>query len=396
MALSMTAPNPRIYLDNAATSWPKPETVYRAVDHYQRALGAAAGRSHYREAAEAARLVAETRQRLARLIGAASGGHVVFAANGTDAINLALQGLLREHDHVVTTETEHNSVLRPLRHLEKHRHIALTVLPCDREGIVAPDDVRRAIGARTRLVAMIHASNVTGALQPVAEVGAIAATCGVPLFVDAAQSAGHVPIEAAAWHISMLAAPGHKGLLGPLGTGLLYVAPELAGQLTPIRQGGTGTHSESDQQPNGYPEGYEPGNVNVPGIVGLNAGLQYLDNQGIESLRRHEQGLTARLLEGVSSVRGVSVLGPKTAAKRVGVVSITIDGYDPQEVAAMLDATHSIQVRSGLHCAARIHAALGTLDRGGAVRFSTGPFNTLEQIDLTVRSVAEIAAIHPA
>ena len=388
----MNASTERIYLDNAATSWPKPESVYQAVDHYQRQIGAAAGRGAYRQAAEVERLVEDARHRIGQLIGAPIGRPVIFTCNGTDALNLALHGVLRPNDHVITTESEHNSVLRPLRELERHRGVELSIAACDDQGVVDPDSIRQAIRSRTRLIAMLHASNVTGAVQPVAEVGRIASEHGLLFLVDAAQTVGHLPLDVQSWHIDLLAAPGHKGLLGPLGTGFLYIAPDVLEQVRPIRHGGTGTRSESEHHPESYPEGFEAGNLNVPGIAGLRAGAAFIAEQGWERLRRHEKQLTETLLEGLKGIPQVSVLGPADADRRLGVVSISVEGYDPQEVAAMLDAAHGIQVRSGLHCAARIHARLGTLARGGAVRFSTGPFNTVDQISCAIEAVAGIAA----
>lgn len=382
----------RIYLDNAATSWPKPESVYLAIDAYQRQIGAAAGRGAYGQATEVERLVGDARHRVGQLIGVPVGHPVIFTCNGTEALNLALHGVLRPGDHVITTETEHNSVLRPLRELERLRGVELTIVPCDDYGVVDPRAVQRAIRPRTRLIAMIHASNVTGALQPVADVGQIAAEYGLLFLVDAAQSVGHVPLDVQGWNVHLLAAPGHKGLLGPLGTGFLYVAANIRDQVHPLRQGGTGTRSESERHPESYPEGFEAGNLNVPGIVGLGAGAAFVAEQGWQRLRQHEMQLTETLLTGLREIPGVSVLGPTAADRRLGVVSICVEGYDPQEVAFMLDSAHGIQVRSGLHCAARIHARLGTLDRGGAVRFSTGPFNTLEQVSCALEAVAGIAA----
>lgn len=391
----MNATPSRVYLDNAATSWPKPPAVYDAVDHYQRHVGVAAGRSAYRESANLAAQIAETRRRVAEMIGAPRGRSIIFTCNGTEALNLALHGGLRPGDHVVTSASEHNSVLRPLRYLYDTAGVQVTVVPCDEQGMIDPDAVATAIRPDTRMIAMIHASNVTGAVQPIGPIGRIAHDHGVLFLVDAAQSLGHIPVDVQACHIDLLAAPGHKGLLGPLGTGILYITPGLEQRLRPLRQGGTGTVSENEIHPRVYPDGFEAGNLNVPGVLGLLAGLRFLEQQGLDALREHEQKLTRQLIDGFSAIRGATVLGPREAPSRVGVVSITLDGYDPQEVAAMLDTTEGIQVRSGLHCAPRIHAALGTLARGGAIRFSTGPFNTTDQVDRAVRCVAELSAAGP-
>lgn len=385
----------RIYLDNAATSWPKPETVYQAVEHCLRKLGAPAGRGAYREASEVERLVDDARRRLTRLIGAEERRRIIFTHNGTEALNLGLHGLLREGDHVVTSVVEHNSVLRPLRFLEENRGVTVTRVPCGADGIVDPNEFRKAIGPPTRLFVLTHVSNVTGAIQPVAEVGRIARERGLLFLVDAAQSLGHLPVNVPEMGAHLLAAPGHKGLLGPLGTGLLYIAPGVEGELNSLRQGGTGTQSDEDCQPDSLPDKYEAGNLNVPGIVGLGAGLAFLEERRIEEIRWHDRELIDRLLAGLAAVSGVQIFGPKDGDRRVGVVSVTVNGYDPREVAALLDSEYSIQARAGLHCAPRMHAALNTAQSGGTLRLSTGPFNTLDQIDAAIGALTEIAASAP-
>lgn len=383
---------PRIYLDNAATSWPKPPAVYEAVDRYQRTLGAAAGRGAYRDASEVERQVLETRRRLAQLTGLPDPRRVIFTLNGTDSLNLALHGLLRPGDHVVTSVAEHNSTLRPLRHLEAKLGIEVTRVDCDGHGLVDVDEYRRALRSNTRLLSLVHVSNVTGAIQPIGEIGRLAQEKGLLFLVDAAQSLGHLSINLAETAIDLLAAPGHKGLLGPLGTGVLFVASRVESQLEPLRQGGTGTHSESDVQPESLPDRYESGNLNVPGILGLGAGVDFVLKRGLTALHRHELKLTERMLSGLRAIRGVSVYGPLDAAQRLGVVSFNLAGYDPQEVAALLDAEHTIQVRAGLHCAPLMHAALGTSALGGTIRLSVGPFTTSDEIDETIAAVEEIAA----
>lgn len=385
-------PNDRIYLDNAATSWPKPVSVYEAVDRYLRSNGAPAGRGAYGEAAEVERMVADTRKRVANLLGEPDPKRIIFTANGTDSLNLAIHGLLRAGDHVVTTVCEHNSVLRSLRELERHAGVAVTRVECGSNGIVDPAAFAAAITRNTKLFVLTHVSNVTGAIQPVEEVGAIAKSHGVRFLVDAAQSIGHIPVLAKQLNADLIAAPGHKGLLGPLGTGILYIAPGMDEHMRATRQGGTGTTSESDLQPETLPEKYESGNHNVPGIIGLGAALQYLTERSLDDIRRHEQQLTARLLDGFQSLKNVTIHGPRDALHQVGVVSIVIDGYDPQEVATTLDAAYSIQVRSGFHCAPLMHASQGTNHQGGTVRFSIGAFNTIEQIDHAIQAVGEIAA----
>lgn len=378
---------PRIYLDNAATSWPKPESVYQAFDDYQRRLGAPAGRGVYAEATEVERLVNNCRKKVAQLINEADPTRVIFTQNGTDSLNLAIHGWLQPGDHVVTSVCEHNSVLRPLRFLAEHRNVRATYVGCDAQGLVDPGDIRRAIQPQTRLIALIHASNVTGAIQPVEEVGRIAKESGIPFLVDAAQSLGHMRVDVQRIGCQMLASPGHKGLLGPLGTGVLYIAPGIEARLLPIRQGGTGTRSDEDIQPRALPDRYESGNLNVPGIVGLGAGVSHIIAYGVDEIEKQIDMLTQRLLR---EIPGCTFYGPPTAQKRAGIVSLNLAGYDPQELASLLDAQWSIQARAGLHCAPRMHAALGTAP-SGTLRLSVGMFNTAEQIDQVIAALREIA-----
>lgn len=380
----------RIYLDNAATSWPKPEAVYRAVDDFQRRLGAPAGRGTYAEAAETERLVGSCRKKVAQLIGTSDPSRIVFTSNGTDSLNLALHGLLKPGDHVVTSVCEHNSVLRPLSFLREQRAIATTYVNCDGQGFVNPADIEQALTPRTKLIALVHASNVTGAVQPVVEVGKIAAAAGAFYLVDAAQSLGYLPVDVARIGCHLLAAPGHKGLLGPLGTGLLYLAPGVETELLPLRQGGTGTRSDEDRQPGSLPDRYESGNLNVPGIVGLEAGVNHVVTAGVAAAQQQIQSLTERLLAGLAPLPGLTLYGPPAGANRCGVVSLNLAGYDPQELAALLDANWSIQTRAGIHCAPRMHAALGT-SPAGTLRLSIGHFTTQDEVDNTIAAIAEVA-----
>jgi cysteine desulfurase / selenocysteine lyase len=380
---------PRVYLDNAATSWPKPEAVYRAVDDYQRRLGAPAGRSSYTEASEAERIVAACRQKVARLIGAADPKRIIFTLNGTDSLNIALHGLLRPGDHVVTSVCEHNSVLRPLRFLAEYRGVTTTYVPCGATGIVDPDDFRRAITRQTKLVAILHASNVTGSIQPVAQIGRIAKEYGAALLVDAAQSLGYLPIDVSELGCDLLAAPGHKGLLGPLGTGVLYLSPGIEQRLLSLRQGGTGTRSDEDVQPSSLPDCYESGNLNVPGIVGLEAGVSHLLAAGMGPSREHQSQLTERLLDGLAGLPAATIFGSRNLAERVGVVSLNVAGYDPRELASLLDAQWSIQTRAGIHCAPRMHKALRTAP-AGTLRLSVGHFTTEAEVDAAVAALREL------
>ncbi len=277
---------PRIYLDNAATSWPKPPEVYDAVDDYQRRLGAPAGRGAYGTGVEVQRMVADCRKTIAELLNAGSPSRVVFGFNGTDVLNMALHGILREGDHVVTSVVEHNSVLRPLKWLEQHRSVSVTRVDCDADGVVDAENLVDAFQSSTKLIALTHASNVTGAIQPIEDAARLAHDNDALLLVDAAQSLGHLPINVQSQRIDLLAASGHKGLLGPLGTGVLYIADGLEAQMESLRQGGTGTKSEEDVQPSELPFMLEAGNLNVPGLVGLGAGAAYVKKRTIADIRR--------------------------------------------------------------------------------------------------------------
>lgn len=383
---------PRVYLDNAATSWPKPDAVYDAVDQYLRGNGAAAGRGAYQHAMLASRHVQGARRQVATLLGAEDSQRIVFAFNGTDALNLAIHGLLREGDHVITTDAEHNSVLRPLAFARRHRSAEITHVPVDGRGLLDPDQIRQAIRPNTRLIAMVHASNVTGTIQPLDDVLAIAREHDLLTLVDAAQTAGHLPIDVARRGIDLLATSGHKGLLGPLGTGVLYVGPRVESEVLPLRQGGTGSISDQEEQPDALPDRLEPGNHNVAGLVGLQQGVTFLLEQG-SKVREHELRLTRRLLEGLESLEPWEVLGPTSLEHRVGVVSLRLPGVDPQDLAAILDAEYGIEVRSGLHCAPRIHRHLGTADAGGTLRFSVGPLTQESDIDLALDALAELAQL---
>lgn len=381
----------RLYLDQAATSWPKPDGVYQAVDEYQRRLGVAAGRSAYVEAVEVSQRVARARAAVARLLGAESPRRIAFAFNGTDALNMAIHGALARGGHVITTVAEHNSVLRPLRSLEVAGRIAVTRVAVDRQGVVRADELRRALRPETKLIAVTHASNVTGAIQPAAEIGRLAREAGVLFLLDAAQTAGEMPIDVRQLNVDLLATPGHKGLLGPLGTGVLYLRPGIEDHLESVRQGGTGTSSESDRQPDEMPEKFEAGNLNVPGILGLGAGVEWLLERGVERVRGDAVAHTGLFVQRLKAIAAITVYGPETAAERVGLVSFNLLGIEPQELAAILDSPFGIQCRAGLHCAPLMHAALGTLGTGGTVRASFGPFTTLEEIERAAAAVAQIA-----
>lgn len=384
----------RIYFDQAATSWPKPEPVYQAVDRYQRELGVAAGRGPYAAALEVDRMVTAARRGIARLIGAEDHRQIVFTLNGTDSLNLAIHGALAGGGHVVTTVAEHNSVLRPLRSLEAAGHVEVSRVGLRPSGTVDPDDIRRQIRPNTRLIVLTHASNVTGVVQPAADVGRLAREAGAIFLLDAAQTLGELPIDVRQLNVDLLAAPGHKGLLGPLGTGILYIGPGVESRLASVRQGGTGTNSDEDRQPESLPDKFESGNLNVPGILGLGAAVEWLAGFGIERVRAHGQELLHRLVAGLAEIHGVEMYGPKLEAMTdtcMPLVSFNVADLSPQELAAILDSEFAIQCRSGMHCAPLMHQAIGTADRGGTARFSCGPFNSVEQVETAVAAVREIA-----
>ncbi len=377
-----------IYLDNAASSHPKPPAVYDAVAAALR-VGANPGRGGHRPALEAARTVLETRCRVAELLGVSDPARVVFTANGSHALNLALKGALRAGDHVVTTAMEHNSVLRPLAALAR-RGVGATVVGADARGWVDPADLAAACTPATRLVALTHASNVVGTIQDAAAVGDLCRRRGLLFLLDAAQTAGVVPLDLEGLGVHLLAAPGHKGLLGPQGTGILALAPGV--ELATLLEGGTGTHSEEREMPRELPEGLEAGTLNAPGLAGLGAGVGYLRERGVDAVRAGEEELLRWLLPELARVPGLELYGLPGAAGRVAVVSFNLAGRDGAHLGFALDEVYGIAVRVGLHCAPDAHRALGTFPVG-TVRASFGPLNTLEDAEALVRALRELARL---
>jgi cysteine desulfurase family protein len=376
-----------IYLDNAATSWPKPESVYEAVNHCLREEGGNPGRSSHSLAIGAAREISAARSALSELFGIEDPLDLVFTLNTTWALNLAMKGVLKSGDHVISGSMEHNAVSRPLYALEK-RGVEVSRVTSSPSTGLDPDAVRAAIKKNTKLVVTCHASNVSGAISPVAEIGALCRDRGVLFLVDAAQSSGSIPLDVGAMRIDLLAFPGHKGLLGPQGTGCLYIAPSL--QLDTIVEGGTGVNSREAIQPEDPPERYESGTPNSPGIAGLCAGARYLLEAGVEAIGRREAALCERLVRSLGAIPGVTVLGPPPGAPRAAVVSLVVEGMQPEDAAAILDQAFGIASRAGLHCAPDAHAALGTLE-SGALRLSPGPFTSEEDIDTCVEALSSIA-----
>lgn len=366
-----------------------------AMTDYASKLGASAGRGAYREAVETGGLLAECRRRLNQLFHGENADHFIFTLNCSDALNLGIKGLLHEgaRGHAICTCIDHNSILRPYNALADAGIIEQTRVAIDaRTGLVDPADIAAAIRPDTRLISVTHASNVTGTVQPIREIGKIARERGIPFLVDAAQSAGHVAIDVQADCIDLLAAPGHKGLLGPLGTGFLYIRPGLEKRLRPIREGGTGSVSESDRQPDFMPDKYEPGSHNAIGIIGLSAGVQWILERGIESLHRHQVEMCGTFIDGLTDVEGLRYFGPQGVKNRLGVFSVRLDGLEPQELSAILESGYGILTRSGIHCAPAAHEAIGTSSSGGTTRLSFGPFLTSPDVQFAADALADISA----
>lgn len=378
-----------IYLDNAATSWPKPEAVYQAMDSLMRNTGASPGRSGHLMSLTAARIVHETREALCEFFGISDVSHMVFTANATESLNLAIKGLLRPGDHVVTSSMEHNSVMRPLRVLERSG-VELTVAGWAPDGTLDPHEIERAIRPNTRLIVLTHASNVVGTVLPVAAVGRLARSHGVPLLVDAAQSAGCYPIDVETMNIDLLAFSGHKGLFGPQGTGGLYIRPGLESRLEPLKYGGTGSFSEHENQPSFLPDKYESGTPNTVGLAGLGAGVRFVMREGLGNIRKKEERLTGQLLNGLAAIPGVVRYGNGDPAERVAVVSFNISGVPPSDVALQLEEDFRIMCRPGLHCSPAAHKTLGTFPQG-SVRLSPGHFHSVLDIERTLEAVRQIA-----
>jgi cysteine desulfurase family protein len=378
-----------IYLDNAATSFPKPEAVYQALDRFARQSLANPGRAGHKMALAAEHALDDCRHLLNQYFHGEAPERFVFTLNCTDALNMAFKGVLADGDHVVTTDLEHNSVSRPLRAMELAGRITWTRVRADGGGTIDPDDVRRAVTPRTRLIALTHASNVLGTVQPVAEVGRHARERNLLFLVDAAQTAGVLPIDVQALHIDLVAFPGHKGLLGPTGTGALYVGPRA--DVRAWREGGTGGDSASETQPRELPHFLEGGTPNLLGVAGLAAGLRFVQEEGLDRIHAHETELTERLRRRLDEIGGYEVFGHRDAPRRVGTLSFRSEAVPALELGGILDQSFDVAVRPGLHCAPYIHRSLGTFP-DGTVRVSPGPFNTKQDIDHLARALAEIAA----
>ncbi len=378
-----------VYLDNAATSHPKPPSVRAAMLRFMDEVHASAGRGAYAEARAAGLLLDQVRLSLATLLEVSAPERILFTLNCSDALNLGLKGLLRPGDRVVTSVMEHNSILRPLAALEERLGISVVRVPADAEGLVSMPALAAALREPTRLVALQHASNVSGTLQPVAEAAQLARAAGAFMLVDAAQTLGSVPLAPEALGIDLLAFPGHKSLLGPLGTGALWVSPRV--DLATVREGGTGSRSEEAVQPFLWPDRHEAGSHNLVGLAGLGAGVDWILQRGVEELTAAKRVLMLRLLDHLAGLEGVRLHGPARADGRVGVFSCTVGRHMPEPAGRLLDDLHGVKVRSGLHCAPFAHQALGTFP-AGTVRLSIGPFTTAAELDHAARALADVAS----
>ena len=379
-----------VYLDNASTSFPKPECVYQALDNFARNDLANPGRAGHKMALSAEHMLDDCRHRLNQFLKGAGPERFIFTLNCTDALNMAFKGFLNEGDHVITSDLEHNSVSRPLRVMELAGKITLTRIASSAEGFLDPKAIEQAITPKTRLVAITHASNVLGTIQPIGDIGSICKSRGVTFLVDGAQTAGVVPIDIAAQNIDLLACPGHKSLFGPTGTGFLYVAPSI--QLRTWREGGTGGDSSTETQPTLMPYWLEGGTPNVLGVAGLNAGLKWVTQEGVESIHKREMELVGQLREGLRSIEAIQLMGSDNLHQTVATVSFRSDMLPAPEIGSILDQAFEIAVRSGLHCSPYIHKAQGSFP-DGLVRISPGAFNTPADIDKVVTALKEILSV---
>jgi cysteine desulfurase family protein len=379
-----------IYFDNPATSWPKPPQVKEAMNRFMEEVGANPGRSGHFRSIEAARIVFETREALSVLFHVKDSSRIVFTLNATESINLALKGLLKPGDHVITSSMEHNSVMRPLRDLER-KGIELTVAPCFDDGTLDAEEVERKIQSNTKMVVLNHASNVTGTLLPVKEVGFIARRHGLAFLVDAAQTAGSYPIDVDRDGIDLLAFTGHKSLYGPQGTGGLVIGERIKEkEMIPLKQGGTGSRSEFEEQPDFLPDCFESGTPNGVGLAGLLAGVQFVLGKGVEQIRQNEMALIINLIKGLKKIPQVKLYGPELQEDQIATLSFNFAHLSPSNGALRLEKEFGILCRPGLHCAPAAHHTLGTFPEG-TIRFGLSAFNTEAEIETAIQAVSQIS-----
>ena len=380
-----------IYLDNSATSYPKPEEVYVFMDNFYRKHGVNPGRSGFDAAIETEEIVMNTRKMLTELFNGDDPDHLTFSYNASDSLNMILQGLSEKGDHVVTTFLEHNSVLRPLHHLEMDGIIEVTHVMFDDKGYVHPNEIKRAIKPNTKMVVVNHSSNVIGTIQPLAGIGKICREKGVYFVVDASQSAGAIPIDMKAMNIDVLCFTGHKCLMGPTGIGGSYVMDHVPVRYT--RFGGTGVRSAVKTHLEEFPYRLECGTLNIVGVAGRHAGVKWVNEQGIENLHKKEMALWEKLKTGLQNINGVITYCANGTENQNPVLCFNVKGFEAADVGTMLDVDYNIATRTGLHCAPKVHEGLGTVDMHGTVRMSIGPFNTEEDINTVIEAVRDIAGI---
>ncbi len=379
-----------VYLDHAATSWPKPPQVKEAMNHFMEKVGANPGRSGHRLSVVAARIIYDARDSRSTWFMVKDSSRIIFTLNATESINLALKGLLKPGDHVITSSMEHNSVMRPLRHLER-TGVALTVIRCFEDGTMDPGEAEKKIQSNTRMLVLNHASNVTGTLLPIEEIGRIARAHDLLFLVDAAQTAGAYPIDVERDGIDLLAFTGHKSLYGPQGTGGLVIGERIhVREMIPLKQGGTGSRSEFEEQPDFLPDRFESGTPNGVGIAGLLAGVQFVLEKGVENIRQIEMVLVQRLIEGLNEIHQVNVYGPRNQSNRIATLSFNFAGLSPSQGASQLEKAFGILCRPGLHCAPSAHRTIGTFP-GGTIRFALGVFNNEADVETALRAISSIA-----
>ena len=377
-----------IYLDNASTTFPKAPNVANAMANYITNYGININRGSYALAYDVEDIIYTTRQRLNTLFNGHDPSHVTFTQNVTMSLNMVIKGLLKAGDHILVSSMEHNAVMRPLTQ-QLDKGITFDIIPCDVTGSIQLESIETLIRPNTVAMIINHASNVCGTVQPIESIGAICKAHNLHFILDAAQTAGVIPIDVKACHINALCFTGHKGLLGPQGIGGIILTKEIAQILTPLIAGGTGSFSHLETMPTHMPDAFEAGTLNLPGIIGLNEGLSYIESVGMKNIHNHELTLTKTFLEGLRSITGINIIGKQDIQDRTAVVSITIDGMDPASIAYELESTYHIMTRVGLHCAPRAHQTLGTYPEG-TVRFSFGYANTLEEVDMALSALHTI------
>ena len=378
-----------IYLDNGATSFPKPEEVYTYMDRFYRSFGVNPGRSGYDLCIEAGTIIDDTRKMLTKLLNGTDPNRLCFSYNSTDALNLIIFGMLRAGDHAISTTIEHNSVLRPLYHLSREG-VDVDYVPFDGAGFVDPDEIRKRFRPNTRLVIVNHASNVIGTVQPVREIGRYCREAGIPFAIDSSQSAGKIPVDMEDQFLDVVAFTGHKSLLGPTGIGGLYVREGI--EIRHTRAGGSGVRSADRAHLDEYPFRLEYGTPNTIGIAGLHAGLEWVLDKGLEVIHEHEMRLAQMLRDGLAAIPGVTLYCQEDLTDHIAVLAFNVEGMDAGDVGTMIDVDHNIACRTGLHCAPLVHEQLGTAKIRGAVRFGIGPFNTEAHIQAAIEAVSETAA----